>query len=98
MFCVGFWDLLYNSWFKRNFKGNLGTRLLGPYRIDQVFDNEIVRLTTNDENQTPLFSNVHQLRLYHKPISRDAFVSHVATDLDCQLVQEQGSSPVSKMF
>ena len=42
MFCEGDWDLLYDSRFKRDFKGNLRTRWLGPYKIDWVFDNEIV--------------------------------------------------------
>ena len=39
MFCEGDWDLLYDSQFKRDFKGKLCTRWLGPYKIDQVFDN-----------------------------------------------------------
>ena len=57
-----------------------------PYIIDKVFDNGTVRLTTIDENQTPLFANGHQLQLYHKPISKDAFISQVAVDPDYQLV------------
>ena len=86
MLCEGDWDLLYDSQFKRDFKGNLCTRWLGTYIIDQVFDNGNVRLTTIDENQTPLFANGHRLWLYHKPISKDAFTSQVAADSDCQLV------------
>ena len=46
MFCEGYWDLLYDSWFKRYFKGNLCTRWLGPYRIEHVFHNGNVWLTT----------------------------------------------------
>ena len=71
---------------------------MGPYRIDKVFDKETVCFTTIDENQTPLFANGHRLRLYHKPISKDAFISQVVADLDIQIVQEQGFSTVSKTF
>ena len=88
MFREGDWALLYDSWFKRDFKGKLCTSWLGPYIIDQVFDNGTVRLTTIDENQTPLFANGHRLRLYHKPISRDAFISQFVVDPDFKLVQE----------
>ena len=59
MLCEGDWDLLYDSRFKRNFKGNIRMRWLGPYKIDQVFDSGTVQLTTIDENQTPLFANGH---------------------------------------
>ena len=61
-------------------------RWLGPYKIDQVFDNGSVHLTTIDENQTPLFANGHRLRLYHIPILKDAFISQVAADPYYQLV------------
>ena len=87
-----------DSQFKRDFKGKLCMRWLGPYIIYKVFDNGIVPLTTIGENKTPMFANGHRLRLYHKPISKDAFISQVTADLYCQLVQEQGSSLVSKTF
>ena len=98
VFCKGDQDLLYDSWFKRDFKGKLCTRLLGPYRIDKVFDNGTICLTTIDKNQTPMFANGHRLRIYHKPISKDVFISQVAADTNCQLVQEQDFSPVSENF
>ena len=66
-------------------------RWLGPYRIDRVFDNGTVRLITIDENHTPLFANGHRMRLYPKPISRDAFISEVAADPRYQLAQGQES-------
>ena len=80
VFCEGDWALLYDSRFKRDFKGEIRTRWLGPYQIDRVFDNGTVRLVTIGEDHTPLFANGHTLRLYHKPISRDAFISQVAAD------------------
>ena len=46
---------MYDSRFKRDFKGSLCTMWLGPYKIDQVFDNGTVRLTTIDKKWTPLF-------------------------------------------
>ena len=85
--CEGYWDLLYDSRFKRDFKGKLHTRWLGPYKIDKVFDNGTFLLITIDENQPPLFTNCHKLRLYHNPISKDAFISHVAIDPYYQLMK-----------
>ena len=73
--------MLYDSRFKRDFKDKLRTLWLGPYQIDRVFDNGIVFLVTINEDHTPLFTNGHMLRLYHKPILRDAFISRVAVDL-----------------
>ena len=50
VFCEGDWSLVYDSWFKRDFKVKLRTRWLGPYIIDKAFDNETTYLTTIDEN------------------------------------------------
>ena len=63
----------------------LRTIWLGPYLVDRLFDNATVHLVTIDENQEPLFSNGHRLRLYHKPISKDAFTSQIAADPEYQL-------------
>ena len=62
---------------------------MGPYLVDRVFDNGTVRLVTIDENRVPLFANGHRIRVYHKPISKDAFISQIATDPDYQLAQGQ---------
>ena len=37
-FNVGYWALLFDSWFKK-FKGKLTTRWLGPYEVVTAFDN-----------------------------------------------------------
>ena len=87
MFHEGNWALLYASWFKWYFKGKLCTIWLGSYKVDTVFDNETVRLNAIDEQQIPLFSNGRQLRLYHNPLLKDAFASHVSSNANCQLVQ-----------
>ena len=57
--------------------------------MDRVFDNGTIHLVTIDENRVPLFANGHRLRLYHKPISKDAFISQIVADLDYQLAQGQ---------
>ena len=89
VFYEGDWALLYDSIFKRYFKGKLRTRWLSPYLLDRVFDNGTVRLVTIDENRVPLFANGHRLRLYHKSISKDAFISQIAADPDYQLAPGQ---------
>ena len=73
------------------FKGKLRTRWLGPYLVDKVFDNGTVRLLTIEENRAPLFDNGHRLRLYHNPISKDAFTSQIAADPEYRLEQGQES-------
>ena len=54
-----------------------------------VFDNDTVRLVTINENRIPLFANGHRLRIYRKPISKDAFISQIATDPEYQLAPGQ---------
>ena len=61
VFYEGYWALLYDSMFKRDFKGKLCTRWLGPYQIDKAFDNGTIRLITIDENEMLLFTNGHSL-------------------------------------
>ena len=85
VFYEGDWALLYDSIFKRDFKGKLRTRWLGPYLVDRVFNNGTVHLVTIDENHVPLFANGHRLWLYRKPFSKDAFISQIAADPDYQL-------------
>jgi hypothetical protein len=71
-FQKGNWALLYDSRFKE-FQGKLRTRWLGPYEVDIVFPNGIVRLLTIDDYKTPLLVNGHRLRLYQCPISKEDF-------------------------
>ena len=60
-----------------------------------VFDNGTVRLVTIDDNRIPLLANGHRLRLYHKPISKDAFISQIAADPEYQLLPGQELPPAS---
>jgi hypothetical protein len=48
IFQNGDWALLYDSRFK-DFKGKLQTRWLSPYKVDTIFDNGTVKLTTIDD-------------------------------------------------
>ena len=57
--------------------------------VDRVFDNDTVRLVTIDDNRLPLLANGHRLRLYRKPISKDAFISQIAANPEYQLAPGQ---------
>jgi hypothetical protein len=78
-FQKGSWALLYDSLFKE-FQGKLRTRWLGPYEVDTVFPNGIVRLLTIDESKTLLLVNGHRLRLYQRPISKEYFKATCVAD------------------
>ena len=73
-FQVGDWDLLFDSKFK-DFKGKFTTHWLGPYEIQEVFDNGSVQIKTIDEEEASFLVNGHRLKVYNKPLNRDEFVS-----------------------
>ena len=64
------WALLFYSRFK-NFKGKLTTCWMGPYEIEEVFENGAVKIKTIDDQPTSFIVNGHKLRFYHKPTSRE---------------------------
>jgi hypothetical protein len=84
-FHPGDWALLYDNRFK-NFKGKLSTRWLGPYEVDTVYDNGLVKIKTIDADQTSFVVNGHCLKVYHKPLSKEDFVKHVLQSSEMQLV------------
>ena len=84
--------MLYDSHYK-DFKGKLCTRWMGPYEIEIVFDNGIVKLIIIDDARTPLLANAHRLRLYHQPTSRYYFTKHVADNSDFEIISVGDSSP-----
>jgi hypothetical protein len=67
---------LYDSRFK-NFKGELTTCWMGPYKIDTVYDNGSIIIKTIDEQQTPLLVNGHRFRIYKKPLSKEEFLTRI---------------------
>ena len=72
-FQAGDWALLFDSKLKY-FQGNFQTHWLGPYEIEEVFNNGAVRIRTIDKKKVPLRVNGHWLKIYHKKISRENFV------------------------
>jgi hypothetical protein len=86
-FQKGNWALLYDSQFKQ-FQGKLRTRWLGPYEVDTVFPNGIVRLLTIDESKTLLLVNGHRLRLYQRPISKEDFKATCVEDSHYLFLEE----------
>lgn len=87
-----YWALLYDSRCK-DFKGRLCTRWLGPYEVDTIYDNGTIKLTTIDGSQTYLFTNGHRLRLPHKPLTRDSFISHIVSYSSYHLAEGEESTP-----
>jgi hypothetical protein len=69
---------LYDSRFK-DFKGKFFTCWLGPYKVDTVYDNGSINMCTIDEDWITLMANVHRLRLYQKPLSKDFFIKDLTT-------------------
>jgi len=66
---------------------------LGPYEVDTVHDNGLVRIKTIDENQTSFVINGHHLKVYHKPLSKEDFVKNVLQSSEIQLVSKRVSPP-----
>jgi hypothetical protein len=92
-FKVGDWALLFDSKFKY-FRGKFHTRWLGPYEIDIVYDNGAIKLHTIDDERTPLMENGHMLRLYHRPLSKEAFLKRITSgwpDNDLEIVNKGGT-------
>ena len=91
VFQIGDWALLYDSRFK-DFKGNLCTRWMGPYEVDVVFDNGTVRIVTIDDAHAAFIENVHRLRLYHRPSSKDDFIKHLSEKSGLRVISARNSS------
>jgi len=94
VFHKGDWELLYDSHFK-DFKGNIFSHWMGPYEIDEVFDNGTVRLVTIDDTHASFIINGHRLRLYHHTGSKDAFIKHLSDKSSLKVVSVENSSSAS---
>jgi len=93
-FQAGDWALLFDSKFK-DFQGKFQTHWLGPYEIEEVFNNGAMRISTIDEKKVPLLANGHRLKIYHKPISREDFVRIFQDNIEMKLVKKNSSSPLT---
>ena len=84
---------MFDSWFK-DFRGKLTTRWLGPYEVEQVFDNGSVRICTIDDEKVSFLVNGHRLRLYQKPMSKDQFILDLQTQEEFEImgVEEPSST------
>eukprot|EP00253_Pinus_taeda_P028563 PITA_28563 len=87
VFCEGDWALLYDSRFQ-DFPGKLQTRWLGPYEIQKVHDNGTLTLTTIEGSGYTFKSNIHRIRLYRKPLTRESFYQQLHKDSDMQILGE----------
>ena len=97
VFQSGDWALLYESRFN-DFKGKLSTRWMGPYKVDDVFDNGIVRVVTIDHTHASFIINGHHLRLYHHPTSRDAFIKHLSDKYGLKVISAENSSSAPFLY
>ena len=64
VFQKGDWALLFDSKFKY-FKEKFTTHWLGPYEIEQIFENGAVKIKTIDEASISFFFNGHRLKVYN---------------------------------
>jgi len=94
MFQVGDWALLFDSKFK-DFQGKFQTRWLGPYEIEKFFSNGAVRIITVDESKTPLIVNIHSLKIYQKPVSKEEFIKNFQDNSEMKPVKKNFSSPLT---
>ena len=85
--------MLFDSQFK-DFRGKLTTHWLGPYEVEQVFNNGLVRIRTIDDEKVSFLVNGHRLRLYQKPMSKGQFISDLQThgELEIMGVEELSST------
>ena len=90
-FHPGDWALLFDSKFK-NFQGKFQTHWLGPYEVENIFDNGAVRIRTIDEERTPLLVNGHRLQLYQKLLTREEFVKIFQDNSELKMVKKNSSS------
>ena len=81
----GDWALLYDSRFQ-DFPGKLLRRWLDPYKIQEVHKNGTLTLTTIDGSNSSFRLNGHQVRIYHKPLTKEYFFQQVHDDPAMQIL------------
>ena len=90
-FHKGDWAFLFDSKFK-DFKAKFTTHLLGPYEIDEIFDNGAVRIKTIDQYSTSFIVNGHRLKVYNRPISKESFMKQLIEDTELELMAPDSPS------
>ena len=86
------WELLFDSKFK-DFKANFTTHWLGPYEIEDIFDNGAVKIKKIDEASVSFVVNGHSLKVYNKPINKEDFMRKISTDTDLELMGQHSNMP-----
>lgn len=66
---------------------------MGPYEIEMVFENGSVWIKTIDEEQLSFLVNSHELKFYHKPMSKDELIADVLQKNETEVVSEDGNLP-----
>ena len=59
---------------------------MGPYEIETIFENGVVKIKTIDDHQASFIVNGHRLRLYHKPTSKEEFTHQIQQQSDMEWV------------
>ena len=78
--------MLFDSRFK-DFRGKLTIHSLGPYEVEQIFDNGSVRIRTIDDEKVSFLVNGHRLRLYQKPMYKGQFISDLNTEEEFEIMK-----------
>jgi hypothetical protein len=66
---------------------------LGPYEIVTFYDNGAINIKTIGDEQVSFIVNGHQLKRYHRPISKEDFLQVMSNDKELALVDGEVSSP-----
>ena len=75
-FNKGDWALLFDSKFK-DFEAKFTTHWLGPYEIEEIFDNGTIKIKTIDQESTSFLVNGHRLKVYNRPIDKEEFMKQL---------------------
>ena len=66
---------------------------MGPYEVVTMYDNGVVKIKKIDDGQISFVVNGHQLKIYHKLVSKEDFMQVMSTDKALALVDGEVSSP-----
>lgn len=69
------------------FKGKLQNRWMGPYEIDTIYANGVVKLRIIDKERYSLMENRYRLKLYRKLLSKEQFTSNLQNHMMLEMVE-----------
>ena len=50
---------------------------MGPYEVETMFDNDVVRIKTLDDQPVSFIVNGYRPQLYYMPLSKEEFIQNV---------------------